>query len=255
MAFQFTWWDRVTEEGLPVDGTADTATSHRLSMSTAPFSVQFRTFDGSAPSFRPVNEERPLTPGSFLKFVDTEENEVDLTLIIRAGTDAELYNIIQGSRTNGISLPFIFNPLKRDVVATLIDPPNPEDDQRRLTGNGRLRVTTPVDTPGIAPIRRDLICRCISGFDLQNATLQFGAAYIPLTFYANQPFWRKSTANTIQLGRIGESPTPADPEPPKWFGYLDSRRPGGGQNYQKDFYVRNLGDVSTPIIWTIHGPG
>lgn len=251
--WKFEWFDRVDLTGEAVSGTVLTGTTNIVNLSSPPFNVIFRSFTGDAPPFRPINQNVPLTPGSYLKFVETDENEVDLVLIIKANSRQELYNIMAGSATNGVSLPYLFNPVKRDILATLNSPPAGADTQRLLTGFGKLRVTTPAQTPG-GTITRDLICRCISGFQIREADLQIKSAFCPLTFYANQPYWRKSTRNTFDLGPMIFPPSVL-PVPPPWMGFLDQITVGAGAPYEKKFSVFNFGDVSTPPIWTVFGPG
>lgn len=256
--WKFEWFDRVDLVGEALLGESPNTTTH-VNLSSPPFNVIFRSFTGAAPPFTPINENVPLTPGSYLKFVHTQENEVDLVLLINASSRQELYNIMAGSATNGIRLSSIFNPVKADVKSTLLDPPAGADDQRLLTGFGKLRVTTPAVTPD-GSITRDLICRCISGFQIREADLQIKSAFCPLTFYANNPYWRSSTRNIVILGPQGFPPTPQppippDPEVPMWFSYLDNINMGAGAKYEKNFYINNFGDVSAPPIWTVTGPG
>jgi hypothetical protein len=252
--WKFEWFDRVDRVGEAVDGQSiATGTTTRVNLSAPPFKVMFRSFTGDAPPFIPINQNVPLTPGSYLKFVDTEENEVDLMLLIQGSSREALYNIMAGSATNGVSLPYLFNPVKREILATLRTPPAKPDAQRLLTGFGKLRVTTPANSPQQNTVR-DLICRCISGFKIRESDLQIKSAFVPLTFYANQPYWRKADRNTFDLGPMVFPPS-ADPVPPPWFAFLDSVTMGAGVEYEKKFNVFNFGDVSTPPIWTVFGPG
>ena len=250
--WNFTWYDRVDRVGEAIAGVAPNTTTI-VNLSAPPFKTMFRTFTGDAPPFRPINENVPLTPGSYLKFVQTEENEVDLVVLIQGSSREALYNIMAGAATNGVSLANIFSPIKPLVVSTLLDPPAGADTQRDLTGFGKLRVTTPANTPN-GGVTRDLICRCISGFKIREQDLQIASAFVPLTFYANDPFWRGSTLNSFDMGRMVFPPSVL-PVPPPWFQYLDGINVGAGATYEKNFVVTNGGDASAPPIWTVRGPG
>lgn len=264
--WKFEWFDRVDRVGEAINGASiATGTTTIVNLSSPPFNVLFRTFSGDAPPFNPINQNVPLTPGSYLKFMDTQENEVDLVLRITVdpklattssipATREALYNIIAGSQTNGVSLPNLFSPVKPDILATLKDPPAKTDVQRILTGFGKLRVTTPALLPGNTEIVRDLICRCTSGFKIRNSDLQIKSMFCPLTFYANDPYWRKSTRNSFDLGPMAFPPSSL-PVPPPWFAYLDSVTIGAGAKYEKKFSINNTGDVSAYPIWTVFGPG
>ncbi len=255
--WKFQWFDRVDRVGEAVEGVAPNTTTI-LDLSSPPFKTMFRSLTADAPPFRPINENVPLTPGSYLKFVHTEENEVDLVVLIQANSREELYNIIAGSATNSVRLSSLFSPIKPLVSATLLNPPAGQDVQRDLTGFGKLRVTTPASTPN-GGVTRDLICRCISGFQIREQDLQIRSAFVPLTFYANDPFWRSATRNSVDLGPMGYPPLipvpNPPPYPPPWFAFLDQIDVGAGATYEKQFDITNNGDAAAPPIWTIRGPG
>lgn len=257
--WKFEWFDRVDLTGEALAGTS-TGTTHIMDMSAPPFNVSFASFMGEAPPFRPINQNVPLTPGSYLKFMDTDENEVDLTLFIKGTNRENLYNIIRGSATGNTGLSYLFSPVKADIWATLLNPPAGADKQRLLTGFGKLRVTSPAVVGGV-PVVRDLICRCISGFKIRNEDLFVNYAFCPLTFYANQPYWRSAVKKEILLGNRNQSVGSQARNYPSWFTAPNSPAPGldqlaiGAQyRYRKRFNITNLGDVPTPPIWTVTGP-
>jgi len=110
----------------------------------------------STPEFRAITERVPLKDGSNLKYIDVEETEIDLTVIVRGDDEADLWSRLS-------QLSDYFNPRK---------------------GAGRLRVTTPSGTP------RDLECYPISGFKINESTLSPTMVDVELTFLATNPYWR-----------------------------------------------------------------
>jgi hypothetical protein len=248
VSWSFYWYDRVGLDGNSVDGQE--ARTNSFNMNVPPFSVKFRTLVGAgSPPFQFIDEPIPLHAGSDLKFVDTLENEVDLMLTIRALTQTQLYQIISGSRTNGVSLTNMFSPTHIDQQVTLNSPPAPANTRRTLTGNGRLRI----HSPGLGTYRdgsvdkqiyRDLICRCMTGFRIEESSLGYRSAFIPLTFRANQPYWRKHPIDGFSI--TNGSPTQT------WFRVMNVDI-GSGDQFNKVIQPRIGGDVATPFILRIRG--
>jgi hypothetical protein len=245
--WRYEWVDRVDKNG------NTTVASTVVGLTPV---MMYSFLGGSAPPFHPVNEPIPLTPGSFLKFVDTDDSEIDLTILVQAANYTDLWNKLR-------TYPALFSPVKNSIQVP--DPRYPPDITYKdakidLTGEGKLVVTTPgthlVDgNPVPRPNVRELICRCISGFNYDPSTLLPTSVKATLSFYANQPYWRDSINSGFAANANGEVP--------RWFDYFPVRlgpRLGtfvaqfSDQNPNPNPIV-NDGDVDTPLIWTIHGPG
>ena len=239
------WFDRVDVNGTAQEAYNAYGYSTSFWLTDPPFSVMLDSLEWSAPPFNPINERIPLRPGSYLKYMDVEENNVQLMMLIKARTKEELYNIVAGAATNGVSLPNLFNPHKADIRF------GTEIYGRVLTGFGKLLVHNPgvMDADG-TPIQRELICRCISGFDIDMLNPLVKDAFCPLTFYANSPFWRDPRANVIESIR-----NDIDSSNVVWFGPIDGLPIGSSTaTFQKKFFVDNLGEVPSPPFFTVKGP-
>ncbi|MEC8831069.1 MAG: hypothetical protein VX772_01820 [Bacteroidota bacterium] len=268
--WKFEWIDRVDLVGAALDGQPPN-TSTVVDLTAPPFNVAFASFMGDAPPMTPINQYVPMQPGSYLKYFDTDNNEVELVLFIKGKNRQDLYDIINGKNTQmsdgtWVSLPELFNPLKEPVWCTLNNPGASASSERFLTGFGKLRVTTPAMHPvgngQYEPVVRELICRCSSGFKIRNSDLFVNYAYCPLVFYANQPYWRKTTRNVMELGTQSQRNNPGNRSFPSWFTVVNTPTPafdqvtlGSQAPYQKKFQILNTGDVSTPPIFTVRGPG
>lgn len=145
--------------------------------------TQWHSLQGaSVPEFKAVTERVPLKDGSNLKYIDVEQTDVDLTLMIKGSDEANLWNRIE-------QLKNYFNPRK---------------------GKGRLRVTNP------SGITRELACYPISGFKV-NADFHPTKAYVDLTFLATDPPFWQSTTETVRTFGL-DNPPPFFPFPPFQLG-------------------------------------
>jgi hypothetical protein len=253
MNWEFYWYNRVGTDGNEVKGVEEY--TKILNLMYPPFRVFFRSFaGGDSPPFESIDEQTPLQPGSILKFVDTQENEIDMTLIISGSSKLVMYQLI-----NTLNLENLFSPAFNDREVKLVSPPAQANSKAILTGDGKLRVRSPglgsyVDENGNVKLYyRDLICRCLSGFKIDEAKLSYSHMFVNLYLRANYPYWRSSRQLSLLLGTKNTNPIP-DEGPPSWVGNLNLQ-PGGNQNYQKLFYLVNNGTVPTYPIWTFHGPG
>lgn len=237
MPWTFQWFDRVDRFGNSTNATTITTMTN----------VIYRSFTGSsAPPFTPINQQVPLTPGSYLKYVDTLENEVELVWVLRFANEANMFNFIR-------RYPPLFSPVKDPI--SVPDPNQAGANQNNminLTADGKLRVTTPANNT------RDLICRCISGFQVIEQDLNVSNLKVLLRFYANQPYWRA----VDEIGFIGTGPVVLEPQTFRLFP-MRLNKPGnlaGELSYksqQKNANsapVNNPGDVDTDIVWTVTGP-
>jgi len=173
--------------------------------------VRWQSLQGaSVPEFRAITERVPLKDGSQLKYIDVEETEIDLTLIIQGTDEADLWN-----RINLLSNQF--NPRR---------------------GAGRLRVTTP------SSITREIECYPISGFKLNESTLQPTTVDIELTLLATNPYWRSTTEN-VEVFALDN--------PPNWFPIFPLQL--GGDAIVSVFTLDNFGHVPVYPMWKITGPG
>lgn len=164
-----------------------------------------------SPPFEPVTEEVPLTPGTHLKYIDVEENEIDLILYINGDTEPDLWDNIN-------SISYLFNP---------------------LLGEGTFTVQTPSTTS-----ERSIDCYCISGLEMDEADLMPHCAQFNLTFFAPYPYWR----GPIQSQKFNLIDNQAE-----WFPILPLTL--GADALTAEFEITNNGDVPSPPVWTIGGPG
>jgi len=165
----------------------------------------------SGPPFNPITQGIPLKPGSFLKSVDVDDNEMDLTLVVNGTNESDLWNRLS-------SLVNVFNPLR---------------------GDGILKVTPPHG------MQRELVCRSISGFRVNESSIRFTSARVDLVFHANNPYWRSSQIYTQSASITGN--------PPQWFPIFPLRL--GGDAVVSEFTINNTGHVETYPTWVIQGPG
>lgn len=134
--------------------------------------VRWQSLQGaSVPEFRAITERVPLKDGSQLKYIDVEETEIDLTLILRGKNEADLWN-----RINLLSNHF--NPRR---------------------GTGRLRVTTPNG------VMREIECYPISGFKVNESTLKPTTVDIELTLLATNPYWQ-ATNEAVEVFALDNPP-------------------------------------------------
>lgn len=138
--------------------------------------VRFRSLLGaSGPPYTPVTQEVPFLPGSLLKFINVEEAEVDLRVTFTADTQQLLWAKLK-------PFPWMFNPLR---------------------GTGILQVTNPAGEV------RQLNAVCISGFKLDESTLQEKSVEATLSFFANDPYWYspwRTVPVNVQNNTIGYTP-------------------------------------------------
>lgn len=175
--------------------------------------VRFRSLVGATgPDYVPVDQNVPFEPGSLLKFINVEEAEVDLRILFTADTQTLLWAQLQG-------MAYTFNPLR---------------------GPGVLRVTNPNGD------QRYLNATCISGFKLDESTLQEKSVEASLLFYANDPYWYSAWSATtyrfnggILIGTLPILPVVLGRGPTDSI----SRIP-----------ITNLGDVNSFPVITITGP-
>lgn len=131
----------------------------------------------SVPEYRAVTERVPLKDGSNLKYIDVDETEIDLTLIVRGTDEEDLWN----------------------RLALLSNSFNPRINSERT---GVLRVTPPNG------ITREIECYPISGFRINESTLAPTTVDVELTFLATYPFWR-SVNEVVETFALDN--------PPNWF--------------------------------------
>jgi len=172
--------------------------------------VRFRSLVGaSGPPYVSVNQEVPFLPGSISKFVNVNEAEVDLRVLFTADTQQLLWAGLQ-------SLPYEFQPQR---------------------GIGTLEVINPAGS-----VRR-LSCRCISGFKLDESTLQEKSVEAVLTFYANDPYWYSGWTRTVARTVPGQGMLPGLPVIPRPTGSTLSR-----------ITINNDGDVNGFPVFIVDGP-
>lgn len=188
------------------------STGNMVDLSNPPnVTVRWQSLQGaSVPEFRAITERVPLKDGSQLKYIDVEETEIDLTVIIQGTDEADLWN-----RINLLSNQF--NPRK---------------------GAGRLRVTTPSN------VTREIECYPISGFKVNESTLQPTTVDIELTLLATNPYWQ-STTETVEVFALDN--------PPNWFPIFPLQL--GGDAIVSTFFLDNFGHVPVTPVWKITGPG
>ena len=173
--------------------------------------VRFRSFTGgSGPKYTPVNQDIPFNPGSLSKFVQTEEAEIDLRVLFKADSQVLLWAQLKG-------LPYLFNPLR---------------------GTGTLKVTNPAGEV------RYLSAICISGFKLDESTLQEKSVEASLTFYANDPWWYSDwNVRNINIFDTLSGTLPILP--------VGTVLPG---SYITRFNMINYGDVKNNAVFIVNGP-
>ena len=188
------------------------ASGNLVNLSDPPYvTVRWQSFQGgSVPEFRAITERVPLRDGSLLKYIDVEETEIDLTLIIQGDDEEDIWN-----RINLLSNHF--NPRR---------------------GPGRLRVTNPTG------ITREIECYPISGFRVNESTLQPKSVDVDLTFLAPKPYWRSIT-ETVEVFSLDN--------PPNWFPIFPLSL--GGDAISSIFQLDNFGHVPVYPTWKIIGPG
>ena len=134
------------------------------------YTVIYQSLVGAyAPPFIPVVEYRPLTPGAYLKYVNTDVRDVELIMLVQGIDPNDLWNNMSG-------WPYIFSPLRPSVTPRIAAPPYPY-----------LQITTPNGTI------RNLSCICISDFNLNPASYYEQSVQIPLHFYATSPYFFDAT--------------------------------------------------------------
>lgn len=181
--------------------------------------VRYRSLIGaSGPPYNAVNEEQPFRPGSFLKTVTVDESEVDLTMLIQGTSSRNLWQTLR-------TLPPLFNPLNTNADGSF---------------GGKLLVSTPADG-----LSRFLSCICLSGFKIDESSLQQKSVEATLSFYGNYPYWQSSISNTSEGTPFGKKP--------KWFPIFPLILGGGTENYV-DVTVTNAGDIPAFPTIVINGP-
>jgi hypothetical protein len=126
----------------------------------------------SGPPFNPITQGIPLKPGSFLKNIDVDDNEIDMTVMVTGTSETDLWNQLT-------ALVNLFNPLR---------------------GDGTLKVTPPHG------MERWLTCRCISGFRLNEPTMTTTSVQANLVFSAFNPYWRSTQVYTQTTSITGSPP-------------------------------------------------
>jgi hypothetical protein len=183
------------------------------------FSVRYRSFlGGSAPPFSAVTEELPLTPGSYLKYVNTGSRQLDLTMLVRAPNDIALWNLLT-------VLPRIFDPIKTTPEGNLV--------------LGKLRVTIPNG------ITREVLCICSSGFKINEDSLLPNAVEATLTFFAPNPYFRSLNSKNFGGTIIGNSP--------KWFPIFPLVL--GSSANTAELTIQNDGETDAYPTWIVRGTG
>lgn len=125
------------------------------------------------PEYTFVTERTPLKDGQQLKYIDVENREVDLIVLVRGNSEEDLWN-----RLNYLSN--FFNPRQ---------------------GQGRLRVQTPTG------VTRDLVCYPSSGFRLSESSMTRTSVELHLTFLTiGPPYWR-SISQTVKSFKLDNPPT------------------------------------------------
>ena len=196
--------------GIPYDPTGADVIPYQISNRDQGRSVRFRSLaGGSGPGYVSVNQEVPFLPGSISKFVNVNEAEVDLRVLFTADTQKLLWAGLK-------NLPYLFQPQR---------------------GIGTLEVINPAGA-----VRR-LNCRCISGFALDESTLQEKSVEASLTFLANDPYWYSPW-----LREEGQFVTKSGLLP----GLPVLPRPTGSSLFRDG--VINEGDVNTFPFFLVQGP-
>lgn len=182
--------------------------------------VRYRSLIGaSGPPYNVIDEEQPFRAGSYLKTISVDESEVDLTMLVKGTNPQNLWQTLG-------TLPVLFNPTNTNAAGNF---------------GGRLLVSTPA-----SGLSRFLECVCLSGFKIDEDTLQQNSVEATLTFYANYPYWQSSLTSTSSGSPFGGAP--------QWFPIFPLILGGGAQNYV-DITVTNTGDAPAFPIITITGPG
>ena len=156
-SWSFAWWPPGQN---PTDGTGVP-----VFLTNPPnYLVKYQSLLGAyGPPYIPVTQDIPFRAGSHLKFIKVEEAEVDLRWIIQGYLPGQLWTNLSAA------FPALFNP---------------------LNGEGYLEITNP---SGNTRLLRSV---CISGFKLDPSTYYETSIEVPLTFFANYPFWLDSTVST-----------------------------------------------------------
>lgn len=196
----------------PVNVDPPVPVSFVLSNPTEGRSVRFRSLlGGSGPPYVPVNQEIPFEPGSRLNFINVNEAQVDLKVLFKYDSQDLLWAQLR-------TLPYIFNPLR---------------------GQGTLKVTN----PGLAI--RYLDCVCISGFKIDESTLQEKSVEATLSFWANNPYWYSDwTSTTLNYMQITQGALPILPS-------TLVRSPG---DLAAGYAITNNGDVNSKMVVIVSGP-
>lgn len=165
----------------------------------------------------PINliaDQIPLQPGAREKYVQTLPNPVKVPILIKPTTEAAL-------AANRRALKWAMNP--RRGVGTL----------RSVAADG---------------MTRDLLCRCIAGFEGDESTANRGPGWaeVDLVFQASDPYWYDAVA-TIQAFTSG-APAVFFTNP-----FLPLNLSSSG--ILSSFTIANNGDVECWPVWTITGPG
>lgn len=202
------------------------------------YTVIYRSLTGAyAPNIVPVVEYLPLTPGNYVKYLNTDVTEVDLILLVRGVNAEDLWNNMQG-------LNYIFTPLRAGSTGE--------------RASSYLQVTTPNNTT------RNLYCFCQSEFSLNPTTYNEQSVQVPLHFYAQDPYWYGIDLQTFSFFPTSTTKTI------KWFfggkkppagGILPVQLGKDGDTWSAIFNIPDpstgvpiVGDVSTYPVWTINGP-
>lgn len=181
--------------------------------------VRYRSLLGaSGPPYNVVSEEQPFRPGSFLKTITVDDAEVDLTMIIKGTSSQDLWSNMAG-------LPALFNPTRTNSSGEF---------------GGRLLVSTPASSAS-----RFLDCVCISGFMVDQSTLQQNMIEANLTFHANYPYWQSSQESSSAGTPFGKRP--------EWFPIFPLILGGLNQNFV-EVTVTNNGDVPAFPTIILRGP-
>jgi hypothetical protein len=167
----------------------------------------------SGPPINAITQGIPLQPGTYLKAMDVEDNDFDFTLVVKGETQKDLWNRLS-------SLLNVFHPLR---------------------GTGTLKVTAPHG------IQRELQCRCVSGFRINETNLKLNKAEADLVFRAYHPnvYW--------QSPQVFSKTTSITENPPQWFPIFPLRL--GGDAVVSEFSIVNMGHVETYPTWVVQGPG
>lgn len=185
--------------------------------------VRFRSLVGaSGPLYTIAISEVPFLPGSRLKFINVDNAEIDLRVLFTADSRQLLWARLE-------EVVWYFQPLRGNS-----------------TNEGNLAGTLKVTNPSGA--ERYLTCTCISGFKLDESTLEDKSVEVTLTFLANDPYWYSDwiTDRYVFLDPLYvRGPYPALPVPIA----------AGPDRITTQYTVPNNGDVNSYPVFVIEGPG